>query len=128
VWRIHYSPTPNALRITIVIHSAFLFLFFRFFSFFFQISLFFFFFSKITFLFFQLSPFFYFFFKIIFVDFSFLILSWLKISLCNFFPLKYYELLRCFSTWFFYFTFWFFIIIFVDFIFFNIELIENLVL
>jgi hypothetical protein len=57
------------------------------------------------------------FFKIIFVDFTFLILSWLKISLYNFFPLKYCEFLRRFPTWFFIFIFWFFKIIFVDFIF-----------
>jgi hypothetical protein len=49
-------------------------------------------------------------------------LSWLNISLCNFFPLKYCGLLLCFPTWFFYFIFqnyisWFY--------FFNIELIEN---
>ena len=69
----------------------------------------------------KFSSFFCLFFLIIFFDFTFLILSWLKISLCNFFPLKYYGLLRCFPTW-------FFKIIFVNFIFFNIELIENLVL
>jgi len=68
--------------------------------------------------FFQFSPFFSFiFFKIIFVDFTFLILSWLKISLCNFFPLKYCGLLQCFPAWFFFFLFLFFKIIFVDFIF-----------
>jgi len=38
-------------------------------------------------------------------------LSWLKIPLCNFFPLKYCGLLRCFSILFFY----FFKIIFVNF-------------
>jgi hypothetical protein len=99
--------------------------FFDFFVFFFQLSSFFvyflFFFPKLLSFFFQVSSFFCLFFLIIFFDFTFLILSWLKISLCNFFPLKYYGLLRCFPTW-------FFKIIFVNFIFFNIELIENLVL
>jgi hypothetical protein len=73
--------------------------------------------------------FFVFFSKIIFVNFTFLILSWLKIQLFSFFPLKYYRFLRCFPTWFFCFIFyevfqncicWFY--------FFNIQLIENLVL
>jgi hypothetical protein len=44
-------------------------------------------------------------------------LSWLKILLCNFFPLKYCGLLRYFFTWLFYFILLFFKIIFVDFIF-----------
>jgi hypothetical protein len=44
-------------------------------------------------------------------------LSWLKILLCNFFPLKYCGLLQYFSTRLFYFIFLFFKIIFVDFIF-----------
>ena len=123
---IHCSPTPNALWITTVIQSAFLFSFFLLFRFFSNFPFFlfiFYFFFKITFLFFQVFLFFFLFivFLIIFVDFTFSILSWLKISLCNFFPLKYYGLLRCFPTW-------FFKIIFVNFIFFNIELIENLVL
>jgi hypothetical protein len=56
-----------------------------------------------TFLFFF---FIYFFPKIIFVDFTFRILSWLKISLCNFFSLKQCWLLQCFSARFFYFL-WF---------------------
>jgi hypothetical protein len=46
-------------------------------------------------------------------------LNWLKISLYKFFPLKYCEFLRCFPTWFFFFTFlifqnyicWFFFLI-----------------
>jgi len=105
----------------------FFLLFYFFFHLFFPNFPFFLFFFQNYFPFFPTFPFFvYFFFKIIFVDFFFLILSWLKISLCNFFSLKYCEFLRCFPTWFFFFIFLFFKIIFVDFIFFNIELIENL--
>jgi len=59
----------------------------------------------------------FFFLKIICVNFTFLILNWLKILLCNFFPLKYCGLLWYFFTWFFYFIFLFFKIMFVDFIF-----------
>ena len=66
----------------------------------FPLSFFFCFFSYSTSLFF-----FFFFSKIIFVNFTFLILSRLKIQLCNCFPLKYCRLLRCFPTWFFYFIF-----------------------
>jgi len=86
--------------------------------FFFSLFPFFFVFLTLFFLHFFFFPlFFVFFFKIIFVNFIFLILNWLNISLCNFFPLKYYGLLRCFPIWFFYFIFYFFKIIFVDFIF-----------
>jgi hypothetical protein len=65
-----------------------------------------FFFSSFFSLFFQLSPFFLFiYFSKIICQFYFLILSWLKILSCNFFTFKYYGLLRCFPTWFFYFIF-----------------------
>ena len=122
---IHCSPTPNALWITTVIQSAFLFFFFYFFVFFPTFPffcLFFIFFSKLLSFFSKFSSFFfvYCFFNYL-CRFYFFNIEWLKISLCNFFPLKYYGLLRCFPTW-------FFKIIFVNFIFFNIELIENLVL
>jgi len=89
------------------IHSSFLFFFFLFCQFFLFFCFFLLFFPELSL-------------SILF----FLILSWLKISLCNFFPFKYYGLLRCFSTWYF-FSYDFFKIIFVNFIFFNIKLVEN---
>ena len=61
--------------------------------------------SSFFFVFFSYSTSLFFFSKIIFVNFTFLILSRLKIQLCNCFPLKYCRLLRCFPTWFFYFIF-----------------------
>jgi hypothetical protein len=113
---VDYNSNPKCIPL------FFFFYFFVFFPTFPFFCLFFIFFSKLLSFFSKFSSFFLFIvFLIIFVDFTFSILSWLKISLCNFFPLKYYGLLRCFPTW-------FFKIIFVNFIFFNIELIENLVL
>ena len=99
-WVNHCSPTSIILWITIIIHSILLFFFFTF-SFFFI-----FFHSRCIVFFFPTVLFFsfIFFLKIIFVNCTFLILSWLKDSLCNVFPLKYYGLLQCFSTWFFYFS------------------------
>ena len=92
--------------------------FYYFFVFFSKFPLFSFFFQN-DFSFFPTFPFFLFifFFQNYLCRFYFLILSWLKISLCNFFPLKYCELLWRFPTWFFYFIFLFFIILFFDFIF-----------
>jgi len=87
------------------------FYFFHFFVLFFVHVLFF------IFTFFLFFHFPFFFLKIICVNFTFLILNWLKILLCNFFSLKYCGLLWCFFTWFFYFIFLFFKIMFVDFIF-----------
>ena len=62
----------------------------------------------------------YFFSKIVFVDFIFLILSLLRIYLCNFFSLKHCELLQCFQHD----IFLFFPKLFLS-IFFNIELVKN---
>jgi hypothetical protein len=70
--------------------------------------------------------FFHFFFKIIFLDFTFKILTWLKFLLCNFFLENTVDCCNVFqhsfSILFLYFSKLYFLI------FFNMELIENLVL
>ena len=59
--------------------------------------------------------------KIISVDLIFLILSWLRILLYNFFSLKHCELLQCFPIWFFYYFFQNYLCPFL----FNIKLVKN---
>jgi len=113
VWEIYYSPTPIIPWITTIIHSVYLF-FFLFFYFFFSLIVYY-----VSFCFFS---------RDYLCQFYFFYIELVKKKICNFFHLKYCGLLRYFSTWFFYFYFLFSKIIFIDCIFFNIELIENIVL
>ena len=85
---VDYNSNPQCIPLFYVFFIFFFTLssFFSTFSFFLFFVYFFFFFPKLlSFFFLQISPLS---FCLIFVDFTFLILSWLKISLCNFFPLK----------------------------------------